>query len=192
MLVKSSNISTKKSSMKFTDSQIVLYWICKPNIQLKKWVRNRVNEINRLTSTIQWNYVQSKDRTRRCVSIEEVDQTSIWTSGHPWMLKPESTFPAMTIEDIKLSNKDLNEAQQECNPKEEATYFAAHLDTTFVSEVQKRYCHSNYLIDPNTHKFSTFCVPLVDKFSPIAISLTNEIHWNDPTSNHSGNETTWR
>lgn len=39
---------------------------------------------------------------------------------------------------------------------------------------------------------STFCVPIVDKFTPIAISLVNEVHWHDPKAKHSGNETTWR
>jgi len=92
------------NSIKFTDSQIVLYWINKPTIQLKQWVRNRVNEIKRLTSSSQWVYVQSKDMiadigTRRCVSIDEVNQSSTWTNGFPWMFKSKSEFPSMTIED---------------------------------------------------------------------------------------------
>ena len=28
-----------------------------------------------------------------------------------------------------------------------------------------------------------FCVPLVDKNSPLAYSITNDIHWNHPTAN---------
>ena len=39
---------------------------------------------------------------------------------------------------------------------------------------------------------TTFCVPLVDKFSPIAFSVVNEIHWYDETVAHRGVETTWR
>ena len=38
---------------------------------------------------------------------------------------------------------------------------------------------------------TTFCVPVVDKYSPLAISIVNEIHWNSPVK-HSGIETTWR
>jgi len=71
-------------STKCTDSQIVLYWLNKPSIQLKQWVWNRVNEIKRLTVSSQWSYVQSSDMiadigTRRCKSIHEVNQTSLWT-----------------------------------------------------------------------------------------------------------------
>ena len=39
---------------------------------------------------------------------------------------------------------------------------------------------------------STFCVPIVDKNSPLAYSIIQDIHWNHPTAKHSGVETTWR
>ena len=39
---------------------------------------------------------------------------------------------------------------------------------------------------------TTFFVPLTDKYSPIAHSIINEIHWYDQTVLHSGIETTWR
>ena len=37
-----------------------------------------------------------------------------------------------------------------------------------------------------------FCVPLVDKFSPIAYSIINEIHWHHSVAKHSGVETVLR
>ena len=39
---------------------------------------------------------------------------------------------------------------------------------------------------------TTFCVPLVDKHSPIAYSIVNDIHWNNKVVKHSGIESTWR
>ena len=39
---------------------------------------------------------------------------------------------------------------------------------------------------------STFCVPLIDKFSPLAYAIVNEVHWYDEEVWHSGNETVWR
>ena len=39
---------------------------------------------------------------------------------------------------------------------------------------------------------STFFVPIVDKHSPVAYSVINDIHWNDKTVRHSGVETTLR
>ena len=39
---------------------------------------------------------------------------------------------------------------------------------------------------------TTFCVPLIDKHSPLALSIVNEIHWNHPVAKHSGVETVLR
>ena len=39
---------------------------------------------------------------------------------------------------------------------------------------------------------TSFCVPILDRFSPIAYSIVNDIHWNHPVASHSGVETTWR
>ena len=39
---------------------------------------------------------------------------------------------------------------------------------------------------------TSFCVPLVDKNSPIAYALINEIHWYNDDARHSGNETVAR
>ena len=39
---------------------------------------------------------------------------------------------------------------------------------------------------------SSFCVPVVDKFSPIAFSIVYDIHWNNANVKHRGVETVWR
>ena len=39
---------------------------------------------------------------------------------------------------------------------------------------------------------TTFCVPLVDKNSPVAFSIINDVHWNHQSVMHCGVETTWR
>ena len=39
---------------------------------------------------------------------------------------------------------------------------------------------------------STFSVPLVDRYSPLAISITSDIHWYHKTAQHCGRETVWR
>ena len=38
----------------------------------------------------------------------------------------------------------------------------------------------------------SFCVPIIDKFSPLAFAVINEVHWYDNEANHSGNETVMR
>jgi len=39
---------------------------------------------------------------------------------------------------------------------------------------------------------TTFCVPMLDRYSPISYALVNEVHWNHVTASHRGVETTWR
>ena len=39
---------------------------------------------------------------------------------------------------------------------------------------------------------TSFCVPLVDRHSPIAFSIISDVHWNSRISKHSGVETTLR
>ena len=39
---------------------------------------------------------------------------------------------------------------------------------------------------------TSFCVPLIDKFSPLAYALVNEVHWYHNDARHSGNETVIR
>ena len=38
---------------------------------------------------------------------------------------------------------------------------------------------------------TTFCVPIVDSYSPLACSMINDIHWYDKTLKHSGVESAW-
>ena len=38
----------------------------------------------------------------------------------------------------------------------------------------------------------SFCVPIIEKFSPLAFAVINEVHWYDNEANHSGNESVMR
>ena len=38
----------------------------------------------------------------------------------------------------------------------------------------------------------SFCVPIIEKFSPLAFDVINEVHWYENEANHSGNETVMR
>ena len=39
---------------------------------------------------------------------------------------------------------------------------------------------------------AAICVPIVDKHSPLAYAIINDIHWNDKVAQHSGMEMVWR
>ena len=38
---------------------------------------------------------------------------------------------------------------------------------------------------------ATFCVPILDKHSPLTYAIINDIHWNDKVAQHSGIERVW-
>lgn len=100
--------------------------------------------------------------TRRCSSIQDINQSSTWINGYPWMKEEESKFPAMSTEDIKLNNQDINEVNKEAKdvvdkqPKDvsDNNYFVSPINTKSLQEVGKRHKFSNYLIDPNHYQFS--------------------------------------
>ena len=78
-----------KKRIHLTDSQITLFWICNPKLPLKKWARNRVIEINRLTDSKNWYYVEGKNMkadigTRRGVQLEDIAEDGRWINGEEW------------------------------------------------------------------------------------------------------------
>jgi len=98
-----------KHSIKFTDSQIALHWINNDQKPLKQWVRNRVIEILRFTSKDQWHYIQSKNMmadigTRKGATLQDVNQSSVWVNGLPWMKQDSSTFPMQHAETQRTTN----------------------------------------------------------------------------------------
>ena len=288
-----------KMSLKLTDSQIVLYWINGSEKQLKPWVRNRVAEIHRFTNIVDWKFVTSQNMiadigTRRGATLADVSGDSIWFNGFQWMHEAVVTFPAKTVDEIKLNQEDITFVNKEQiipshNPvntmsiNHSAPYQkpSAHL-----SSVTERYHFAQYIVDPNRYgwsrainilemvfKFinklkskssnqskhfitrytsaqeyfyvkateeikaftpekkyskistqkdkilyytgrilptdnatssgkltnamldltaSSFFVPLVDRYSPIAFSIVNFIHWYHPVAKHAGVETSYR
>ena len=171
--------STHSGNLKFTDSQIALYWITNTTLQLKQWLRNRVNEIHRWTKSSQWRYVQSEDMiadvgTRRCSTITDVDQSSQWINGMPWMTQHETDFPALTAKQIILTQTQLEQASREVkHPSTHNIYHNQLINEQFLKEAQKRYQFSNYLIDPNRHKFSKVVriVAIVRRFIKLCCHL---------------------
>ena len=309
-VVRRSLVKTHKKAVKFTDSQIVLYWITNIEKSLELWVRNRIIEIQRFTSVDMWRYVRSQDMiadigTRRVTSLECVQEGSVWLNGFQWMRGEESEFPMQSAEEITLSTQELQVESSRSTAdsvhviqpvSEETTSQDEHLDS---EKIKQRYLFSNYIIDPNYRRFktviritaicimyirslhhriklktkpplppfekpitliipedvidaaksyffmkatlevkmfvkpkrynkiaqtsnemltytgrilptdsvsivgnatevmkdlssSTFNVPLVDRHSPLAISIVNEIHWYHHTAQHCGRDTVWR
>ncbi|XP_066917099.1 uncharacterized protein [Clytia hemisphaerica] len=114
------------ASHKFTDSQIVLHWLCNEDRPLKKWLRSRVVEIKRFSSSSNWSYIKSTDMiadiaTRRCDSNEVIAPNSTWINGFPWMTGDD--FPNLTAKEISLSQKEQQEVSKEVNTTEQKSHF---------------------------------------------------------------------
>ena len=318
-----------RKSIKFTDSQIVLFWISNTEKTLELWNRNRVVEIQRFTNISTWRYVASGDMiadigTRPCKSIDEVSPSSVWINGYTWMKADESEFPMMTAEEVVIeiqrnkseevittdmhmqhSIEEIPAIQEEVIPSKSDEDESSKMSKQ-ARKVLSRYKFSKYIVDPNLHRFTevirlvaimmtymsklqsrarmksdvkpelskepvptggdlrafvipeeqinnaknyyykkataevrhflnisqykdisvekdglllytgrilptdnvtivgnatnvmkdltatTFNVPIVDKYSPVAISISNDIHWYHDTAQHTGPDTVWR
>ena len=157
-----------QGSLKLTDSTVALHWIGSKTIVLKVSVRARVIEIGRLTQCEEydeadrsspWAHVDTENMpadigTRKGAKVEDVIDGSIFANGMPYMNGPLEKFPTTTLEDLKLTQADLNEANKEKIVAK--TYFAtksvevsAHAD----EQTKLRYKYSDYLLDPNRFRF---------------------------------------
>ena len=51
--------------------------------------------------------------TRKWVKVAEISEESDWIQGLPWMRGCEEEFPTSTIEDLRLSQQEMAEANNE-------------------------------------------------------------------------------
>ena len=155
-IVKRSFKGLVKSSFKFTDSQITLHWISNDEKPLKQWVRSRVVETCRFTERSQWHYIQTRNMiadlgTRRGAKLKDVDKNSSWINGLPWMQQPSSNFPMQTAQELRLSDVDITEVEKE---RTTLVHHTSSNSPTIVDQMRQRLEFSNYLLDPNRHRFS--------------------------------------
>ena len=121
-IVKRSLQTYHKSSVKLTDSQIVLHWFHNENKQLKQWNRNQVIEIDRFADKSLWRYIKittdtTDIGTRQRATLEDISTESVWINGYPWMKLDINEFPTKTNEEIKLDQQELNAINTETQIK---------------------------------------------------------------------------
>ncbi|CAG2241823.1 unnamed protein product [Mytilus edulis] len=89
----------------WSDSQIVLHWL-KSTKTLKRFIQNRVNEINELTTSWEWKYCPTSDNpadlVTRGITAEQYTNSKLWIKGPHW-LTDSSTYPKSTSIDTSLS-----------------------------------------------------------------------------------------
>ncbi|XP_055633678.1 uncharacterized protein LOC129774015 [Toxorhynchites rutilus septentrionalis] len=93
--------STVDSVKLYSDSQIVLAWLKKPQQQLEVFQRNRVVEINRLTKSEQWRYVHTSENPADIISRglfpAALNRNRLWWEGPSFL----------TSEDPKIDDSPL-------------------------------------------------------------------------------------
>ena len=148
-----------KGHLKLTDSMVALYWCASVKNSLKTMVRGLVIEVNRLTDIKDWRHVEGTKMaadlgTRKGLKVKDVAATSIWCVGQPWMRLPEDKLPVRTIEQIKLDQEQMVEANKEkIRIKSYPSHFCASLDFSEQKFTKLRYKYSKYILDPNRFRF---------------------------------------
>ena len=109
--------------------------------------------------------------TRKGVKIKDINQDSIWRNGFEWMKLDQSQFPVKSVIDIKLDNDQVTEMKKEFISNYDSDNLVeiqlpnqnlSNNNTTnqivkesIYPEVLEIYEFSDYIIDPNRHRFKT-------------------------------------
>lgn len=85
----------------WTDSTIVLGWICTPPHMLQVFVANRVVTIQELTDVRSWRHVRTQDNpadfVSRGVSPKDLLSLDMYWSGPSWLQKDERFWPVSSV-----------------------------------------------------------------------------------------------
>ena len=114
--------------------------------------------------------------------------------------KDVEEFTALTEDEVQLSldyffQKASDEVKSFVHPKQYKNisvekngilYFTGRVP---LNNVSFECTMTDVMIDLTT---GTFIVPLVDRYSPVGFSITNQVHWYDPNVSHRGVESTIR
>ncbi|XP_054721782.1 uncharacterized protein LOC129231449 [Uloborus diversus] len=88
----------------WTDSSITYFWIKKQPDAFKPFVKNRVQDIQKLTSPNNWGHCRSCDNPADLVSrgakISKLINETLWTQGSPWLRLSPDHWPKLFHEKI--------------------------------------------------------------------------------------------
>ena len=75
-------------------------------------------KMNRLTQPKDWAFVRSEDMiadigNQRVSDLDAVGMDSVWIIGFDWMKWDKASFPAETIDEIKLNSEEISALENE-------------------------------------------------------------------------------
>ena len=146
---------------KITDSRIAIHWIHAWEKVLKLWIRNRVNEILRLSTLSDWFWIPGSQMpcdigTRRTATLSDVGDGSSWKEGLPWMRGSSSDFPIKTIEEVKLDAEEKRTYEREVSSEIQGFVAIKNPESHQISKkIRERVQFSGYLLQPNKFRFKS-------------------------------------
>ena len=133
-----------------------------------------VVEINRFTQPKDWMLVRSEDMDAD-IGLYIVGKDSVWINGFDWMKEDKASFPAKTIDEIKINSEEISALENEILLKYSSEMaeglMANKFDKSFLisdvyeiiavdsyqrkipSEVLECYKFSKYMVDQNKARF---------------------------------------
>ena len=111
-----------KNCCAWSDSKIVIWWLCSESKVLKSFVQNRVNEIRKLVPPPLWRYCPTKlnpaDILSRGMKASKLVNNEFWWKGPEFLRKPVEFWPEKErFEHCKQANNEFIEFEEvEGNP----------------------------------------------------------------------------
>ena len=85
----------------WTDSEIVLYWLCRPPAAWKTFVSHRVAEIQQAVSSNKWHHVWSQDNPADLISHgvqpKALADSALWLDRPDWLRQQPEKLPTQKI-----------------------------------------------------------------------------------------------
>lgn len=106
----------------WTDSTIVLSWLCEHPVRWKTFVANRVSEIQDNVSPDRWQHIPTKlnpaDIASRGMTFNELRDSSLWWHGPPFLSNSMDQWPRKTSVRIKTALPETRKKMKlfYCNP----------------------------------------------------------------------------
>ncbi|XP_054717257.1 uncharacterized protein LOC129226651 [Uloborus diversus] len=112
----------EKSCFFHTDSSIVYHWIRGEPSCYKPFVKNRIEEIQRLTEPPKWNFCPGRDNpsdiVSRGISVRELKDSQLWWHGPPWLSQTEQFWPKIETQNVSIHDLELKSKFREVSQNE--------------------------------------------------------------------------
>ncbi|GFR25491.1 integrase catalytic domain-containing protein [Trichonephila clavata] len=94
----------------WTDSTIVYCWV-RSRDRFKRFVKNRVEEIQKLSTPSDWHHCPKKENPAefltRGLSVKNLKKCDAWGNGTHWLHQPEENWPKSEVEGVEEKNLEL-------------------------------------------------------------------------------------